>query len=478
MTSRTQVLESAIGQPIDQFNWKQRMQEGVLVELKIKRWRARKKIDLTWNLGIVPTPEAREAFDALLSLGSKLLLPLKTLQELDTIERSARLHLATYAYDMPMGKFVPYTTYRLWQWGLWDDEGSSIPGDEYIAKYGVWNDGNLWYGDVVSRPDHMVKPGNEYYKARFFDKRDEVKATYEEQIEKLLQEYQKIGKQTYQLLWQQAYSLLQMHELTDESAFLAYFAQQIRDNIKPADKFAESFKYDWTIERISLLNALETEKVTPAALDSELLQKEQERTAMEQRRILLDQMNRDLIAKAREQKAAMIDSFLTSMVTQMRSLTYEACSSVLASIKEQETLQGRPVIQLKNLVEQLRNLNFYGDQDIDSILTLLHSMLAKPAKERNIAEVTRQLQAIGTLTRGTILALGEQPREGRDIEASEIGISTTPDEEEIREARAEIREAIQHATLPDVEEREERKEEAVISLAYLDSEEQRIEREV
>src|SRR6266702_1602223 len=119
-----------------------------------------------------------------------------------------------------------------------------------IAKYGVWNDGNLWYGDVVSRPDHMVKPGNEYYKARFFDKRDEVKATYEEQIEKLLQEYQKIGKQTYQLLWQQAYSLLQMHELTDESAFLAYFAQQIRDNIKPADKFAESFKYDWTIERI------------------------------------------------------------------------------------------------------------------------------------------------------------------------------------------------------------------------------------
>ena len=35
MTDRTQVLESAIGQQIDQFNWQQRMQEGVLVELKI-----------------------------------------------------------------------------------------------------------------------------------------------------------------------------------------------------------------------------------------------------------------------------------------------------------------------------------------------------------------------------------------------------------------------------------------------------------
>ncbi len=124
----------------------------------------------------------------------------------------------------------------------------------------------------------------------------------------------------------------------------------------------------------------------------------------------------------------------------------------------------------------MRSLNFYGDTDIDAILTLLHSIIVKPAKERNIPEITSQLKSIATLTRGTVIALGEQMRLERDISPSDVGISTNPSDEEIREARLEVTSAIHAAQFPDTkrEEREERQE--LIPIGTDHQEEGRIER--
>ncbi len=432
MASKEQVLEQALGQTVDLVDWRTRMKEGWLVTLTIKRWRARKKLALN-ELGIYPpTEEARVAYEQLLTLGSKLLLPVQTLRDLEAIERGARLHLGEYSFSTPFGTFIPYTSYRLWQ------------------------------------------KGNEDFKKRFFEERDAIVAAYESLVEQVLTDYEQIARHSYQLLCSQIEDIRET--FPTEEAFVIHYRQEIIGrSIKSATEFAETFVYEETFSRISLLSSLstETEEVSADKVDETITVRQAEIEAARVRKVQLEEMNREIVEKTRQQKTAMVDTFLTSIVAQLRTLTYDAVTSVLASIKDQESLRGRPVIQLQHLIEQLKNLNFYGDQDIDAILTLLHTIVDRPAKERNLTEITQQLRQVATLTRGTILALGEQPREGRTA-PQELGVILDPSEDDLREAREDIDTAISHARFPDApEEREEREDDL---QPVLSGEDARIER--
>jgi hypothetical protein len=417
--SKEQVIEQILGTSIDLVDWRKKMKEGFLVTLRIQRWRARKRLSLS-ELGIKPpTVPASAAYEELLTLGSKLLLPLQTLKDLDAIERGARIHLKNFTYETPFGTFIPYTSYRQW------------------------------------------KSGNEQFKERFYAKRDEIVSEYPALVEQVLSEYDQIARHTYQLLCTQDAEFTQI--FPHEEAFLLHFRTEvIARNIKTAEEFAATFVYDEQFSRIQLLDSLEAEELDTEGAENVITQKQAEIEAAQKRRVMLEEMNRDLVRKAREQKEAMIDGFLTSLIVQMRSLTYDAVTSVLQSIKQQDTLQGRPAFQLKHLVEQIQQMNFYGDQDIDGILTTLYSIIEKPSKERDISEIKRQLKAIATVTRSTILSLGESPRDTKEVSPQDLEISPIPDEEEIREAREEINAAVTNYTLlmeeTNREEREEREE--------------------
>ncbi len=434
-TQREQELEQALGQNIDMVNWRKRMKEGWLVTLTIKRWRARTKLTLN-EIGIYPTTsEERAAYEQLLTLGSKLLLPVQTIRDLEAIERGARIHLGEHSFNTPFGTFIPYTSYKIWQ------------------------------------------KGNEDFKARFFAKRDEIVAEYETLVEQVMTEYEQIARRSYQLLRNQAPELAEM--FPTEEAFLTHYREEvIGRNLKSAREIADSFVYEETFSRVSLLSSLsrETEEVSAEEVDETVSAKSAEIEAAQARKRQLEEMNREIVQKTREQKSAMVDSFLTSIVAQLRTLTYDAVTSVLASIKNQEHLRGRSVQQLQHLIKQLEGLNFYGDQDIDTILTLLHGIIKRPAKERNLAEITQHLRSVATLTRGTILALGEQPREGKEIAPEELGVILQPDDEDLREAREEIARAIQDIQVPDGVQEEEREEREEQLLPVGSSEEIRSER--
>src|SRR6266487_3068739 len=183
LMERQQILEAALGRSVNGTDWRKRMKEGFLVELSIKRWRARKKLTLT-ELGITPpTDAARAAYEQLLTLGSKLLLPQQTLKDLETIERLARAHLREHTFKTPFGTFLPYTSYGLW------------------------------------------KSGNEEFKARFFARRDEIVAAYPALLAQLLTEYEQIARHTYQLLLSQIDDL--GDSFPDEDAFVAHFRLEV-----------------------------------------------------------------------------------------------------------------------------------------------------------------------------------------------------------------------------------------------------------
>jgi hypothetical protein len=119
------------------------------------------------------------------------------------------------------------------------------------------------------------------------------------------------------------------------------------------------------------------------------------------------------------------------------------------------------VIQLKELIKKIEQLNFWQDNDIDRMLVSLHSILDKPAKERDLSEVQRQLKAMATLSRATVLALGDEaPRTEKEIDLASLGISAFPSDTEVREAREEI--ALARPVLgAQTEEERETREEAV-----------------
>jgi len=430
---RAQVITEVLGEST-LHGWRRRLKEGVIVDLEIKRWRGRKKLDLI-DLGIEPTDlETRRAFRELLNLGSKLLMPQEVVGRLDSIERYARQVLGRYSYDTPWGHFLPYSTYSTWR-------------DE-----------------------------NERWRDEYFAVRDEIYETYPEQVATLLQQYAPIGRHAYQLMLSQVPEILAQRGLSSEDAFLAFFLEKIRAAIPSGEQVKDSFVYNYDLRQIEpdLLNPqsqrVNDQQITEAAEEAERIRQEEverERQAREEAEVRarslrryeeeMDRMNRDLVQKARERREQSVEKFFGALMTQLRSLTYDVAVDVLESIKKNgETLRGRSKMQLKNLVDQVRELNFYGDPDIDGIMNRLQDIVDQPARDRDVSEIERQIRAVALVTRRTLLELGQEVRSERDREV-DIDIPDVPGEEDIREARLELSLPLPaRLAAPDESEREER----------------------
>lgn len=205
------------------------------------------------------------------------------------------------------------------------------------------------------------------------------------------------------------------------------------------------------------------------------------------RQVMMQAMNEDVVRKARQQKEERIDQFLTTVITQLRGLLYDATTNVLASLKKRERLQPRAVVQLKNLVENLQQLNFYGDVDVERAMKLIGNLIDKPREDRDLDLIERRLRDIAIVMRSTLLSLEYEFREDRLADGEEpgalakaaeerekrglAGVSRRPSRSEVREARMEL-----GFTLPpwDEETREERMEEGTIPVQL--QEEEREER--
>lgn len=412
--SRAQVIADTLGETaLD--NWRARMKEGVVIDLQIKRWRGRKQLDLD-DLGIAPTDlETARAYRELLKLGSKLLLPQEVVGQLDSIERYARQILAKYAFDTPWGHFLPYSTYSTWR-------------DE-----------------------------NEKWRTQYFALRDEIVEQYPQIVEKLLTQYEPIGRHSYQLLRSHAPELLERRGLRSEDEFLIYFQDEIRSAIHSPEHIYASFIYESTLKKIDLPDVLSPRRqsVDDQQVQEEALAEQQARLeALEREREArleaevrereaklreeqMLRMNLDLVRSAQSRKEQLVEQFFGTLVVQLRSLTYDVATDVLASIRRQdgETVRGRSVMQLRNLVDQVKSLNFYGDRDVEAIMSRLQVVVDQDAKDRDVSDIQRQLRAIALVTRRTLIELGEEVRSerGRDIDIPDL-----PSQQEVREARLEL----------------------------------------
>jgi hypothetical protein len=397
--------------------WLNLMKEGVLVSLHLGRWRAKSR--LTWqDLGLEVEEAEEKELEDIMALGYKKLLPAGVIKELDSIESAARKWLEKKAYRTYWGFFVPVTAYEEW------------------------------------------KKGNEEYRQRYFAARDALVADHDQIVDGLHYSYRLAARSAYQRL--KKLNPKSVRAMTEDE-FAKNFTYNIMAHLESATTIRASFYFDVELRYVPLPSLL-AEEMTETARQQAAAQiewakaeavKEKERievqaeadrawaersklaaevqaakSAAQWKEQLMKDMHRDLVDQARAQKQQLVDGFLRDVVVQLRSLVYEASTDVLGAIAKNDHLPPRSVVQLRNLVDQVRGLNFYGDAEIDDMIGLVAGQLDQKAEDRNVKEIERNLVDIATVVRASLIGLGEQPRAARDL-----GVADAPTAEMIRTAR-------------------------------------------
>lgn len=465
--------------------WLRMMQEGVVVELHIKRWRATAR--LTWDdLGLPPTPvpapvpvhaavptatptptsntstsnpddltadsaetkatgtspgtatnasasnastivaatataTATAPEEDLLRLGEKRLLPKKLYDALNTVESKARKNLERYAFKTFWGYFLPATVYSEW------------------------------------------KASNEEYRTEYFKLRDKIVDGYDEVMSQLVAEYSHAARTAYRRMKRLDRKYMTGQDWLNEAAFVAAFIARIHALIPTREQIRDSFDFEVELRYIPLPSLLAEDLAVQdrvreeRRLQSELDREEHrleveklqtERTQLEvqrheewarvqsqqreelARQKALEEMNRDVLRQAQEQKSKLIDGFLSDLASQLRTRVYEATTDVLASIQKNQNLGGKSASQLRSLIEQVGKLNFFNDREVEGALARIEALLDAAPRKRDVGAIETQLHAIATVTRATLLDLGVQPRSARTL-----GVADNPGPELVRTAR-------------------------------------------
>jgi len=397
-------LAEMLGQDVKlvEPRWLSLMKQGVVVELHIRRWRAKSRLTLD-DMGLPETDSAE--FADLLQLGDKFLLPTKYIKAADSIEASGRQWLETHSFATFWGRFMPCTMYAEWK----------ARQDEYRAKY--------------------------------FALRDEIDRDYDSIVKAHLLDYAKAARVAYRRRMLLDGRALRKSNVTEET-FVKTFVSAIAALIPSRARIVESWGFDASLSYVPLPSLLaddkaEAERITAqrdkertqeqAEQDKVWLEMETTRAASRKRQDMLEAMNRDVAEAARKQKQELVDGFLGGLVKQLRGLVYDAATDVLQTIQKNDRLHPRSIVQLRGLIEQVKQLNFFDDSDVSRMIGQVQQALDRSPDDRDVREIEASLRDIATVTRATLVGLGEQPRGARAL-----GVADAPSAPVVRAARARL----------------------------------------
>lgn len=366
-------------------DWLRLMKQGVLVSLHVSRWRARAVLAYD-DLGLkAPAPDERKAVERQISLGLKYLLPKSWIDRFSAIEQGARNALTNNSFATYWGAFVTAASFE------------------------------------------RLESDLQRFQANYYAARDELIENWDRVRFDLADEYRASARMSYR----------NMNIDADEDEFVERYVSRILDLVPPRREVESSFSFDWELAYIPL----------PSILNDDLLQAEKayqevliERTKgeTERQRIREASERESRIAAAirdhaQEQKNRLVDGFMRDLVVQLNGMVYDACADVLQSIERNERLHPRSIVQLKNLIETIGQMNFFGQSDIDKMVARVRLEIDLPNEDRELKNVRQILSDISAVTRATLIGLGETTRSGRS--AAPI---TPVSAESLRSARARL----------------------------------------
>lgn len=399
-TRRQQTVARLLGaQSFATIPWRHLMQRGAVVQLHIGRCRFSTRL-LLEDMGIhIEDATTRHQLTRWLVLGEKRLLPQSSMKSLARIESRARHALQAHAFQTELGNFVPETAYIPWR------TTTEALREEYLAL------------------------------------RDEIIANHRDLVRQVVSEYEVIAADTYQRLQATRPDLV----TESQEQFVAAYCNRIAGQIPTVERIRESFLF--TFVRVDSTQSLGNRPTEASALPEELpaetraeagagsvASQYQQLEQQARSRAILEQ---DLRRDAQERITTTLDSFLTTIVARLRTLTYDAATDVLATLERRggDSFSPRSTSQLNHLLAQVRQLNFFGDAEMDQMMARVQEIVDRtPAeRQRSLSEIERTLRAIATTTRATLLDLEEETRGPR------AGIAAYPTAHLVHAARAELR---------------------------------------
>jgi hypothetical protein len=364
--------------------WLSLMREGVVVKLHIRRWRAKARLDLA-DLGL--PSEADDLIGDLLNLGDKRLLPQELAKQLEAIESAGRKCLERNGYTTFWGTFVPASNFDAW------------------------------------------KAENDNQKARYLAARDEINQSYAAIIGQLTAAYRGAARAAFRRAKALDPRSMSRQDLLDEALFVDTFVRRIKAQIPTGKEIYDSFGWEEEYTYIPLPSLLAEDTAEKERIQAERAI-ERQREELERndlwrnvqikeeadraRRDALIRMNEQVTAEARAKKQQLIDGFLTDLVKQLRATIYEATTDILTTMQKHDgKLHPRSVVQLRNLIEQVGQMNFFGDRETADMIRRVRDLFEKRPETRNAEDLKTTLRDVAIITRASLLDLGEQPRSKR-----------------------------------------------------------------
>jgi hypothetical protein len=423
LSTEREKIAQLLGQDVNlvEPRWLSLMRQGVVVELHIRRWRAKSRLTLS-DLGLPDTDNAE--FSDLLQLGDKFLLPTKYIKAADSIEAVARQWLETCSSETFWGRFMSCTVYTEW------------------------------------------KERQEEYRARYFALRDEIDRDYDQIVKAHLLDYAKAARVAYRRRMSLDGRALRKANVTEET-FVQAFVSAIAALIPSRERIRDAWGFDVSLSYVPLPSLLADDQAEADRInvqrDAERSQEQAEQdkvwlemsvteAASRKRQQMLEAMNRDVVEAARQQKRELIDGFMGGLVKQLRGLVYEVTTDVLQSIQKNDRLHPRSVVQLRGLIDQVGKLNFFNDDDVSRMVYQVQQALDKSPADRDVKEIASSLRDIATVTRATLVGLGEQPRGARAL-----GVADAPGVPVVRAARARLGLDAEQIEVPQVAEMRQRR---------------------
>jgi len=330
------------------------MEQGVIVRLSVSRWRATSRLRYE-ELGIAFNDSEHQDFMSnYIDLGHEKLLPPRVMRDLQTIETRARRCLGLYSFQTIWGRFVPYSAFSEWKY-----ESDEIRKD-------------------------------------FFDLAKQIGLQYDDIVKEVKDEYETMARDVWKRLYPD-------DQKDPPSSFLENFTSRITDKIPNREKIVASFKYEAIFFNIPL----------PSFIQEDISKAEQVIIDREKaaNNAIIEMRTRQIVADEYvEKKKELIDSFLESTVAYLRHHIAELANHTFLVLQRHEKeVNMTHVKKINKMIEQVRNLNFHNDKEINDILNDLEAEVSKYKGERDKVTIQNKLRELVDLSKEEYLPEGFNP---------------------------------------------------------------------
>ena len=361
----TQIGEDQKKVRLANADWTMFIQQGVLVDLHIGRYRAQVSMTLE-DLGIQPATQAeRDALERTINLGRRFVLPKETVMRAQEIEGRSRQWLLKNAFKTTWGYFI------------------------HVSRYQQWRTRQL------------------EIEQEYMDLADEIERTYPQLMGIVTRDYVTLGLQVWDRLLPQRPDRDTV-TVDTKRAWVGNFVRRALRSVPSAKEIQRSFSMQYGVKFIPPQAAIAADRM--AAEETIMAARERARLSAEAA------MQADLqITQARE-AAGGIQDFVADVQGQIRGAIYDSVVSALETLRDGK--EGRmprgSTVRIKNMVDMVQELVFWDDPDLQSKVSNLADLCETTAAQRDVDEVERALRELGAESRLVLLDLERIPqRSGR-----------------------------------------------------------------